>query len=1350
MITKYNIKEVLLSEPFSFVEDAGTFSRHYGPEDGGFDLAYNSSFGRFEYPEGVIADRNTTLDEHQQESFVVFLCVAQLFARGYQPRNLVLEGKNYSGNDKGFCDILVVPDNRNNKYKEDQYLIIECKTADLSQKEDEFRKHWVKTLRNGDQLFRYFNTYRKAKYLCLLAADFPEYTKDGKKVHRFENIYHIISLVDNDEYLQTDSKLRSFKQLREEQGGAEEFFVVWKQTYKQDFNTRGLLEDGIKPFEIGKKNYCLTDLKTVDEYSLEKKYNEFALILRKHTISSHENAFDKLINLFIAKIIDEKYNANQLELLWKGAAYDDYFSLQDRLIELYRLGMKEFFNDEVTFIENRKIDEAFKFLTSKADVARDTIKRYFRELKYFNNNPFAFLDVHNEQLFFQNAVILKDVITMLQEIYLTSNTDNQFLGDLFEGYLNKGVHQSEGQFFTPIPIVRFLISSLPIQNLVENMNAAPRAIDYACGAGHFLTEYARQVQIYVLASMQEELSKIQSDDERKTVIKNKLSNYYRQIVGIEKDYRLSKVSQVAAYMYGMDGMHIHFSDGLADIEGVANHSFNVLVANPPYAVSGFLETLSEEERQRFELSQYVSNVERNNAIETFFIERASQLLDSQGVATIVLPASILTKDRIYMRTRELILKKFDIVSIVCFGPNTFGQTNTSTVVLFLRRKSIEPDESIHLQQRVNEWFCGNHNDDKYYNDTENLDAYIKRMGYEREDYFALMRGELTESFLSNELVQEYVKALNIFKNNKNSDSSTLGVDAKRVRDNAQKYVNSRAFDKRTPEGKNEDVLHYTLLFIQTIEKEKLYYYMLAASNPQPVIVVQSPNVNNKDKDKEKKFLGYEWSNAKGKEGIHYLNTKTAKKSSDGEDDEDDTLSQLKGVEGIVSPLFNPLDLSDESKINTMIRKNYSGEDFEVEKELEQFVHSYNLTEMLDFSSVEFDKAFNTSVAFKLQFESKFDLVPLKKIVQLNPSKTEVKDLADDTLVSFVDMQSVSEKGYIADKVDKTYFEVKSGGYTYFAEDDLIIAKITPCMENGKCAIATGLTNKVAFGSSEFHVFRCSKNILNSYLFALLNTDKVRAYAQKNMTGSSGHRRVPESFYSSLEVPLPKMSIQKKIAEECAEIDEKFHNAVQRLQESIQKLTLFVNSFSGRKEKLADICSINADAFDPTKTPNEEYIYIDIDAVENGTGRINTNKKIIGINAPSRARRYARANSTIISTVRPNLKGFAFIEQEFEKSVYSTGFAILNSKDSSVIKDKLIYAQFMYSDALMQQMLVAMPKGQYPSINKTDIESFEIIIPDNQQQTIEVIASYEKEIEVARTIIESVPTRKQAILDKYLK
>lgn len=1300
MITKDNIQKVLLD--LKFFSNHGVYTRHFGSADEGFDLEYNYNTGKFNYPVGLQADRNTTQEDYQKESYVVFVCVAQLFERGYLPQHIKLEGRNYAGADTGYCDILVSDNNG------EPYLIVECKKADIDKKEDEFRKHWARTMRDGDQLFRYFNTYRKAQYLCMYAADCPEYRKNGEKIYRLEINYHVISLVDNEEYLQTDNKLHSFLEMREQQGGSEDFFNVWKQTYKQDFTTRGLFEEGIDAFNIGKKSYGVNDLKTIDEYSLDKKYNEFALILRKHTISSHENAFDKLVNLFLAKIIDERYHSDELQLLWKGAAYDDYFSLQDRLINLYKRGMKEFFDDEVASVENAEIENAFKFLTSKADEARDTIKRYFRKLKYFNNNPFAFLDVHNEQLFYKNAVILKDTISMLQDIYLTKNTDNQFLGDLFEGFLNRGVHQSEGQFFTPIPIARFLVSSLPLRQILEG-GEIPKVIDYACGAGHFLTEYARQIKPIV-----EEMAHLENIYDKRAKEERLISvlrEYYEQIVGIEKDYRLSKVSQVAAFMYGMDGIHIHYGDGLQEMSGIQDHTFSVLVANPPYSVSGFLETLPEEDRERYTLNNFISNIEKNNSIETFFIERAAQLLKSGGVAAIVLPSSILSKGGLYMRTRELLLKNFDIVSICSLGPNTFGQTNTSTIVLFLRRKALEPDLSKHLHNRITEWFEGNMVDNGAYKDSQNLDAYIKHMGYKHDDYIQLLKGELTDSFMDSDMAKEYVKALNIKKQGKNTASTALAAEAKKVRDEAQKFVKSRAYVALTPAEKLLEEKRFTLKFIREIEKEKLYFYMLAASNPQPVLVVQSPS----DKSLEKKFLGYEWSNRKGAEGIHYLNTgKIKDSSSDDEAADDDTIEQIKGIEGIMTPLFAPLNLDDESKINALIRNNYCGVDNSILDEYVDVASEYELVDLLDFSRVNFDKTIKTVATLSYpEIETKYpkeklgkiapcssvkialsgidvktyistenilqncsgvkpyvgmpnidkiteyhkndilvsnirpylkkiwlaeydggcsndvlvfrnervneilndylfevlssDIffeymmvgktgikmprgdkrsisnfeVPLppmdiqKKIVEecekidqkfkqqqfeldslnnrvesifdevagrsqkleklcsaINPSKADVKSIESSTMVSFVEMSSVSNDGYIEQKVDKPLVDVRKGSYTYFAEGDIIIAKITPCMENGKCALATGLTNGIGFGSSEFHVLRVNNKLINNvYLFAYLNRKEIRERAAAVMTGSSGHRRVPITFYEELEIPVPSMDEQlRKVAE----------------------------------------------------------------------------------------------------------------------------------------------------------------------------------------------------------------------------
>jgi len=165
------------------------------------------------------------------------------------------------------------------------------------------------------------------------------------------------------------------------------------------------------------------------------------------------------------------------------------------------------------------------------------------------------------------------------------------------------------------------------------------------------------------------------------------------------------------------------------------------------------------------------------------------------------------------------------------------------------------------------------------------------------------------------------------------------------------------------------------------------------------------------------------------------------------------------------------------------------------------------------------------------------------VSQINPSKTELKQVDDETLVSFVEMASVSESGFITSWVDRSLKELRKGSYTYFAELDIIVAKITPCMENGKCALAKGLTNSLGMGSSEFHVIRANQeNVLPSYLFALLNRKTVRLDAEKVMTGASGHRRVPASFYENLQVPIPPLAEQKRLVTEVKKLEKQIAEA----------------------------------------------------------------------------------------------------------------------------------------------------------------------------------------------------------------
>jgi type I restriction enzyme, S subunit len=125
------------------------------------------------------------------------------------------------------------------------------------------------------------------------------------------------------------------------------------------------------------------------------------------------------------------------------------------------------------------------------------------------------------------------------------------------------------------------------------------------------------------------------------------------------------------------------------------------------------------------------------------------------------------------------------------------------------------------------------------------------------------------------------------------------------------------------------------------------------------------------------------------------------------------------------------------------------------------------------------------------------------------------------------MADVSEEGFISNHENRSLTEVYKG-YTYFKKNDVLLAKITPCFENGKAAIADNIPNEIGFGSSEFHVLRTNGEILPKYLFYALWNEPFRKHGSRKMTGSAGQKRIPTNFLKNYEIPLPSLSEQKAI------------------------------------------------------------------------------------------------------------------------------------------------------------------------------------------------------------------------------
>lgn len=1167
----------------------------------------------------------------------------------------------------GYCDILI-KDNEGN-----EFILIECKTADDNSSR-EFSKAWHRMQEDGGQLFNYFNSYRKAKALCLYTSDWQN--------DACEYDCRIVSMEDNEEYLRADSSLKGYNKVTEEKGGKEEYFKVWKNTYDCDYSTVGIFETGISPFTIGKRQLSVDDLRDADDLEIQKKYHEYATIMRQHNVSGRENAFDKLVNLFLAKIVDETQHTDNLQFYWRGAAHDDYYNLQDRLQLMYSRGMKEFLGEEVTYIDNKTIADSFYLFKNDPDATKEKILDYFQQLKFYTNNDFAFLDVHNQILFRQNAEILKKVVRMLQDMRLRTDKPNQFLGDLFEGFLDQGVKQSEGQFFTPMPIVRFIVSSLPLQS-INDSKQVPRVIDYACGAGHFLNEYADQVKTVV------------------TKYGKEAKPYFCEIYGVEKEYRLSKVAKVSAFMYGQDEINIIYQDALRPHSKLKEGAFSVLIANPPYSVKGFLEMLSEEERASFKLSQYVSDINANNSIEVFFIERAAQLLVPGGVAGIILPSSVLSNGNIYTRTREIILQEFDVVAIVEFGSGTFGKTGTNTVTLFLRKKNDKVRMSEHYRHRVQTWCRGDFSKDGVFADAHLLDDYCKMQGIERGVYTSLFETSPQEQLWAHELFKAY--------RNKYANDT----EAKRI---AKKKLNK----KYTAEQQLEEIEAHILRSIRSIEMEKLYYYLLAKSNPLPTLIVKSPT----DKGEVKRFLGYEWSSRKGDEGIKYLNTSVQR--------EDEVLTR-KGLDSIQTPLFNPKDLDDTSHINTLVRSYYLGEPIPVSEMLSSYCSTIRMEDMIDFKRTEFDMAIsNSQTKHKVSISSKYPIVRIEDFPTVIRKGT-----------------SITKK-----KVKEGKYKVVAGGIDYaYTHNEYNRPKHTITIS------ASGANaGYVNYWSEEIFASDCTTINVDDLVSTLYIYNYLKSKQNDicSLARGAAQPHVYPDDVKDFPIPLPSLDIQQQIVDECAKVDAEYETsrmAIEDYRKRISKIFTDLEVIAekpnggGKRLIISDLCEVSSGGT-PLRTNSDYWINGNIFWVktkELDNSILMTTEEMItekGLNNSS-AKVYP-IGSIIIAMYGATIGQTAKLGVE---AATNQACAVLHCFKKEVLNDYIWFYMRTQKDKLKKK---AYGSAQ-PNINADIIAKYPVLLPSlsEQKRIVSDIENYEAQIAKAQAIMDSCSARKAAILNKYL-
>lgn len=626
--------------------------------DHGCAISVNTDSESIIYPEEMMLGDQTTSNFSHDENFVVLECVNRLLNKGYPPSSIELEKKWPLGKSSraGKLDILV-------KHQDTKvpYIMIECKTygSKFHTEADNM------VTKNGGQLFSYWHQDREAEYLCLYSSRLTE--SGGVE---FRN-----KIIKIDEGIRNSSSTESAH-----------------ERWNKQFLESGIFDDGVQPYHVTTKPLVRNDIKKLQKKDGNLIYLQFLEILRHNVVSDKGNAFNKIFNLFLCKIVDEDRDSlEELKFQWIEGR-DDAESLIGRLNDLFKRGMDRYLNKVVTDYNLDDLD--LKKMDSE-------ISKIITELRLYKNQEFAFVEVYNRESFEENSKIVIEMVKLLQGWQLRYTHKQQFLGDFFESLLNTGFKQESGQFFTPVPLVRFIIQSLPVYEIIQakiddgKADFLPTVIDFACGSGHFLTE-----SMDVIHGAIERLDERRMTPAQRVRHKAYMADQFgwarEFIYGIEKDYRLAKTSKLSSFLNGDGEASVIHGSGIDPLwsdsyvgklqgrtNAVENAVFDILVANPPYAVKGFKNTVKSGNEQ---FSLFGALTDKSDEIEVLFVERMVQLVRPGGVVGIILPRSFLINGGPYLEARKMILENFFIKGLVILGSKAFLSTGINTVIFMLKKR----------------------------------------------------------------------------------------------------------------------------------------------------------------------------------------------------------------------------------------------------------------------------------------------------------------------------------------------------------------------------------------------------------------------------------------------------------------------------------------------------------------------------------------------------------------------------------------------------------------------------------------------------------------------------------------
>lgn len=1189
----------------------------------------------------------TTSNFSQGENFVVLECVDSLLEKGYAPSCIELEKTYPSGHGRsGRLDILVksvdgVP-----------FLMIECKTWGA-----EFDKEQFKMLKSGGQLFTYYANDRAAKFLCL-------YTSRINDSREHKNI-----IVDVDPAWASLS-------------GVKEIYDHWNKNFKDN----GIFDSYAAPYDVKHRALTYGKLETLKEEHSGKIYNQIMEILRHNAISDKPNAFNKLLNLFVCKIIDEadKNPEDELEFQWLENDTDE--SLQLRLNDLYKKGMWRFLEIEVIDYEQREVSE--KLANIEDSLTKQWIMKMYTDTRLKKSPNFAFVEVQDDRTFDLNAKVVREIVELLQAYRFRYEQKHEFLGNFFELLLNTSMKQEAGQFFTPVPITRFIISSLPLVKLVQKRvddrqnEPLPTVIDYACGSGHFLTEYMAQMQEIIDRKID-----ITHTSPRIKKLVQSWQGYTKFlwakdcVYGIDLDNRLVKTTKVSAFFNGDGEANIVWANGLDSFtksevfrgklvgaSGQDNGKFDILISNPPYSVDAFKSTIKYGE-ESFEL--YSSLTDNSSEIECLFVERMKQLLKVGGWAAVILPSSILTNSGIHAKARAILLKYFNVKAIVEASSNTFMKTNTSTVILFLERRS--NDDHLNISRAIDRFFT-KYNDVTVSGIENAFSAYVSN-AYDQlvfEDYVSLFSGAPSEAVKAHELYKDYVKAFG-------EDFCTKAVE---------------------------------------VEKEKLLYFLLTYS--QTIVLVKT----GRGKE-EQEFLGYKFSERRGQEGLHPLPGGTK--------------------------LYDETNLLNPRKASSYIYRAFLGELIEIDESLANNISYGRMSGFIEYGTSKFDKSISLgkvnmpkSLTNSALFYDKTPLVQIGNIAKVQGGKRLA--VGEGFSVVKTDFPYIRVSDFKNNSIDTTNLQ-----YISYAQHKKI-EKYTISSSDVYISIAgtLGLVGIVPESIDGANLTENAAKLIpditkigQKFLMYMLCSDFVQQQIQ-NATVGLGTPKLSLERIKGLQVPLPSLDIQQKIVAEIAQVEneeQKLQTDVTGIQAEISAILEQCQKGAADFVKLREVAMYSTEKIDAQTLDKDTYVGVDNLLPDVAGKRMSDFVPTSGTVAT-----YHPGN-ILLSNIRPYLKKAWLADNHGGAS----GDVLVLVVDEKIAVPGYVFGFVSTNQFFDYEMQNIGSKVKMPRADKKKVLDFQIpILPiQEQQQIADEITSKKSEISKMYARLSALKAEKDLILKKYL-